>query len=206
MEEKKVVVKVEDIKKKADDEIGCPVQRALYYVDEFLKGPMCGRCFPCAMGSYEARIRLERIIDNQGSQDDINALKRIASDMLVSSFCKKGKDTAKFMLEWIESGVFDEHINGICPDAECKEFIRYKIIGERCINCGDCKEVCKDHAIFGQTRKNRFYSGYPPFEIRDRRCTRCGECLPVCPTGAIVVVERKTGRVIKEKEVEETVG
>ncbi len=204
MEEKKVV-KVEDIKKEADEKI-CPVQRSLYYIDEFLKGPMCGRCFPCEMGTYEARIRLEGIINNEGREEDIQALKRIASDMLISSFCKKGKDTAKFMLEWLDSGVFEEHINGVCPDADCAAFIRYKVIGEKCINCGECKKVCKYHAIFGQTRKSRFKFGYPPFEIRDKRCTRCGECLPVCPTGAIVVIERKTGRVVKEKEVEETVG
>ncbi len=34
-----------DIKKEAD-EIACPVKRAVYFVDEFLKGPMCGKCFP----------------------------------------------------------------------------------------------------------------------------------------------------------------
>ncbi len=203
MEEKKVL-KVTEIKESAD-ELTCPVQKAAYYIEEFLKGPMCGRCFPCAFGAYEAKLRLQGIIDHQGSEDDLRALRRIADEMLVASFCKKGKDTANFMIEYLESGVFEDHVNGVCPDAVCPEYVRYKIIGEKCINCGDCKKVCKDKAIFGQTRKSKFQTGYPPFEIRDRRCTRCGACLPVCPTGAIVVIERKTGKILKEKKVTEEV-
>ncbi len=202
MEEKKVI-KVEDIKKEAEEK-GCPVQRALYYVEEFLAGPMCGRCFPCAMGSYEAKLRLQAIIDRQGKEDDITALRRIADDMLVSSFCKKGKDTARFMLEWLDSGVFQEHINGVCPDAKCVAYVQYKIIADKCILCGECKAVCKDHAILGHKRKGPFSAGDVPFEIRDKRCTRCGACIDVCPTGAIVLIESKTGRIIEEREPKET--
>lgn len=203
MEEKKLV-KVDDIRKEADER-KCPVQKAAYYIDEFLKGPMCGRCFPCAFGSYEAKLRLQTIINREGTEDDVKALKRIADEMLVASFCKKGKDTANYLIEFLGTGVFEEHLRGICPDEVCPQYVRYKVIGERCINCGECKKVCKHRAILGQTRKNRFQSGFPPFEIRDKRCTRCGDCLPVCPTGAIVLVERKTGKVIKEKEVPQEV-
>ena len=37
--------KVEDIKAAAEGK-GCPVQKALYFVTEFLAGPMCGRAVP----------------------------------------------------------------------------------------------------------------------------------------------------------------
>ncbi len=198
MEEKKVV-KVEDIKKEAEEK-RCPVQRALFYVEEFLKGPMCGRCYPCAFGSYEAKVRLLNIIEGRAREDDVRALRRIADEMLISSFCKKGKDTARFLLEWLDSGVFQEHINGICPDAECVEYIRYWIIPGKCTNCGKCKKVCRYHAIMGQTRKHQFSIGYLPYEIRDRRCTCCGDCVDVCPTGAIVVIQRKTAEVLKGEE------
>ena len=62
--------KLEDIKKEAEQK-NCPVQRSLYFVDEFLSGPMCGRCLPCSLGSYEAKILLQSIIDGKGTDDDL---------------------------------------------------------------------------------------------------------------------------------------
>ncbi len=182
-------LKVEDIKRAAEER-GCPVQKALYYINEFLSGPMCGRCFPCALGSYEARVRLKNIVEGYGAEVDLFVLKRIAQDMEVSSLCKKGKDTAKFILEWMETDVYKEHIMGICPSKECKAFIEYKIIPEKCIMCGLCLEACKYNAITGE-KKKPFQSGYLPFEIRQKRCVKCGDCLPVCPTEAIVKADIK---------------
>lgn len=178
-------LKVEDIKKLAE-EIRCPVQRSLYYIKEFLAGPMCGRCLPCSLGSYEARIRIENIVEGRGKEADLIAISRIARDMLEGSMCKKGKDTARFILEWMEKGAFEEHINGRCPDQECKAFIEYVIIPEQCILCGLCKDVCKYGAIHGEKRKP-YMSGYLPFEIRQLRCVKCGDCVPVCPTKAIII-------------------
>lgn len=185
-------LKVEDIKAAAVQK-GCPVQQALYFVTEFLAGPMCGRCFPCAMGSYEARIRLQNLVEGKGSETDVFALRRIAEEMAEASFCKKGKDTAKFILEWMATDVFREHAAGVCPDLKCAALIEYRIIPEKCTVCGDCKDVCRFQAIHGEKAKP-FSSGYHPFEIRQKKCTRCGECLPVCPTGAIIL------RGVREKE------
>lgn len=180
-------LKVEDIKKSAEEK-GCPVQKALYYITEFLSGPMCGRCFPCAMGSYEARIRLQKIVDGDGAEADLSALKRIAEQMAEGSLCKKGKDTAKFILGWMGTNVYDEHINGRCPLRECKAFIEYRIVPEKCIMCGLCKDACKYGAILGE-KKESYKSGYFPFEIRQKRCVKCGDCMAVCPTEAIIIVE-----------------
>lgn len=188
-------LKVEDIKKEAEKR-HCPVQRALYYMEKFLEEPMCGKCFPCEMGCYEAKIRLKNLIEGKGSEADIFALKRIASEMLVSSRCKRGKDSSQFILEWMDTGVFKEHVEGRCPDRECLTFIEYRIIPENCIMCGLCLEACKYNAIIGE-KKKPYLSGYLPFEIRQKRCTKCGECIKVCPTEAIVIVEAK---------VKETVG
>ncbi|NJD55225.1 MAG: 4Fe-4S dicluster domain-containing protein [Nitrospirae bacterium] len=181
--------KVEDIRAAAEGK-GCPVQKALYFVTEFLAGPMCGRCFPCAMGTYEARIRLQNLVGGNGTDADILALRRIATDMIDASFCKKGKDTGKFILDWMATDVYREHAEGRCPDMQCAGLIEYRIIPEKCDVCGACKDVCKYLAIHGEKRKP-FKSGYFPFEIRQKRCTRCGECIKVCPTGAIVLVPVK---------------
>ena len=89
MTEKKII-KVEDIRADAGSR-DCPVDQALYYVTEFLSGPMCGKCFPCSMGSYEAKIILKNITEGTGTEEQLSNLKRIASDMLDGSMCKKGK-------------------------------------------------------------------------------------------------------------------
>ncbi len=183
-------LKVEDIKAEAEKNIKCPVNKALYYVTEFLSGLMCGKCFPCAMGTYEAKIRLQNIVEGRGIEADILAVKRIATDMLEASMCKKGKDTAKFILQWMGTDVFKEHSEGKCPERECLALIEYKIIPEDCIMCGLCLDACKDNAISGE-KKKKYQSGYLPFEVRQKRCTKCGDCVPVCPAGAVVIVEAK---------------
>ncbi len=189
--------KVEDIKKEAES-LKCPVQRSLYYIREFLAGPMCGRCFPCEMGTYEARIRLENLVNGNGSVSDIDALRRIMNYMLTASMCMKGKNTAKFILEWLSSEEFNAHTKGECSQMECKGLIRYRIIPELCIMCGECKKVCKFNAILGEERRP-FQSGFLPFEIRQRRCTRCGECIKVCPTRAIIIESKAAFNTIMVK-------
>ena len=182
-------LKVEDIKKEAEKR-HCPVQRALYYIDKFVSGPMCGKCFPCALGTYEAKIRLKDVISGKGTKADIFVLRQIAGKMIEASRCKKGKDTAKFILEWMDTDAFKEHIEGRCPDRECLTFIEYRIIPEKCIMCVLCQDVCKYNAIIGE-KKKPYLSGYLPFEIRQKRCTKCGECIKVCPTEAIEIANIK---------------
>jgi ferredoxin len=177
--------KVEDIKKQAEGK-SCPVQRALYYVTEFLSGPMCAKCFPCSMGSYEARLRLENIVGGAGSEADLRALRRISTDMIEASMCKKGKDTARFILEWMGTDEFELHIGGSCPSKQCAAYVEYRVLPDKCTACGVCLEACAHHAIFGQTRKP-YYNGYPPFEIRQKKCVKCDACRVVCPEGAIII-------------------
>ena len=175
--------KVEDIKKEAEEK-HCPVQRSLYYIENFLSDSMCGKCFPCAYGTYEAKIRLKNIISGIGTDADFAILRRIAEDMIESSRCKRGKDTATFLLEWMDSESFAAHGEKRCPDRECLALTEYFIVPEKCIMCGECTTVCKFAAIIGEKMKP-YQSGYLPFEILQKRCTRCGECIKVCPTNAI---------------------
>ncbi|MEF9438271.1 MAG: hypothetical protein L0922_05880 [Candidatus Mariimomonas ferrooxydans] len=89
VEEKKKGIKMDDVRAKAEER-KCPVQKTLVFVEEFLSGPMCGKCFPCSLGSYEARTRVKRLSEGTSTDDDLTALKRIATHMLVASMCKKG--------------------------------------------------------------------------------------------------------------------
>ncbi len=186
--------KLEDIQKEAEER-ACPVQRTLYYVEEFLAGPMCGKCYPCSLGTPEAKIRLLRIIQHLDNVNlsDIEALKRIGAQMIEGSFCIKGKKTGKFITETLANSIdeFNLHLAGICPKKECISLVEYVINAALCVMCGKCSEVCRYEAIIGEVKKP-YLSGYLPFEIQQKRCTRCGECIKVCPTGAIEVTTRKT--------------
>ncbi len=192
--------KLEDIQKEAEEK-ACLVQRVLYYVEEFLAGPMCGKCYPCALGTYEAKIRLNRIIRYADvSPADIEALARIGSQMIEGSFCVKGKKTGKFITETLTnfSEQFKLHLAGACTQKECISLVEYVINPDLCIMCGKCLEVCTYDAIIGEIKKP-YHSGYLPFEIRQKRCTRCGECIKVCPTGAIELTTRKAEETIVPK-------
>ncbi|MBI4681857.1 MAG: 4Fe-4S binding protein [Nitrospirae bacterium] len=188
-------IKMEDVQAKADEK-KCPVQRSLVFVEEFLAGPMCGKCFPCSMGSYEARIRLKRIVDGNAGNEDIDKINTISSHMLVASMCKRGKDTAKYVLENIASSEVADHLSGLCAKNECVHHVKYIIVPEKCTMCGDCLDACKDNAILGE-KKKPYLSGYTPFEIVQKRCTKCGECMRVCKYDAVKLV---SAREMAEKE------
>jgi NAD-dependent dihydropyrimidine dehydrogenase PreA subunit len=196
--------KLEEIRKEAEEK-ACPVQRILYYIDEFIAGPMCGKCYPCALGTQEAKIRLIRISQHLGdvSASDIDVLKRIGLQMIEGSFCKKGRDTGRFIIETIASSSeeFNLHLSGICSEKECLSLIEYVINPDLCIMCGKCLEACKYNAIIGE-RKEPYFSGYLPFEIRQKRCTRCGECVKVCPAEAIEVITYEIEELVSSSELQ----
>ena len=176
--------------------IPCPVQRSKAYMGEFLSGPMCGRCFICALGSEEILNMLECIISGHGTSQDVSAIRWIAESMVIGSLCKRGKETGTFVLACVASHGFADHIDGNCPTTTCSAFYEYHILAERCISCGVCKNVCKTNAIFGLKRKNEWETGNCSFYIRQKRCVKSGACQEVCPEQAIVRVNTKTGQTI----------
>ena len=183
------------------EERRCVIQKCIMLLEEFIDGPMCGRCLPCPMGSYEMRIRYKRLSDGEGTEADIEAIRDIAPKMFVTSMCKKGKDTADFILKSLDSmgEEYLAHVEGRCPQRECSALYVYRVIPEKCTMCGDCLEVCKDDAIIGE-KKVPYRIGYLPFEIVEKRCTRCDECMRVCEYGAIEIVdigERSAKSVVK---------
>jgi ferredoxin len=176
----------------ASEKAKCPVQKAQIFVEEFLSEPMCGKCHPCALGSYEALVRIKRISSGKGKQEDMAAVLRIAEDMLEASRCIKGKETAKFLLETLNLEAFGEHLAGHCAERECTDLIMFRVIPEKCTLCGLCKDACKYHAVQGE-RQVSYRSGYLPFEIRQKRCVKCGDCMAACTYGAIEIIEEKSG-------------
>ncbi|MDP7546147.1 MAG: 4Fe-4S dicluster domain-containing protein [Alphaproteobacteria bacterium] len=62
----------------------------------------------------------------------------------------------------------------------------------RCINCGQCGEVCPNRTIKYFGLENGFSSIDTPFITpREKACILCMKCGDVCPTGAIQPVKRE---------------
>jgi len=178
--------KMEDILKESESK-NCRVQRLLYCINEFIRDVMCGKCFPCAFGTEEARIITLKLSQcKEGlTERDIDLLKRIGLNMIEGSFCKKGKDMGGYIFNTVES-FYDEikqHTTAVCPYNECVSIFHYVINPNICIKCGECVKVCKYYAIV--SKKEIYGFGSISYEIDQNLCTQCGECINVCPVNAI---------------------
>jgi len=62
----------------------------------------------------------------------------------------------------------------------------------RCINCGQCGEVCPNRCIKFFGLENGWESSDTPYIIpREKSCILCMKCGDVCPTGAIQPIKRE---------------
>jgi Na+-translocating ferredoxin:NAD+ oxidoreductase RNF subunit RnfB len=172
--------------------ISCPVQKTLTLLNEFMAGPMCGKCLPCPISCYEMAGICKNLSVGKGAVKDVEIMELVAPNMNLSSMCKKGKDTAKFIQDSLSASgdKFKAHTEGSCPDKSCKDLYVFRVIEENCTMCGECKEACKFDAIVGEKRVS-YLSGYLPFAIIHRKCTKCGECIKACKFGAIEMVDAK---------------
>jgi ferredoxin len=184
-------ITIDEIRRTAEEKT-CAVQKALTFIDEFIAGPMCGRCYPCSLGTEEAKIILIRLSQHLGASDesDIEGLRRIAYFMTEGSYCKKGRETGRFLSELLESAreEFRLHLSGICPKRECISSIEYVVNPDLCIACGACGNRCSYGAIRGKRAEPS--EAFLPYEIKKNVCVRCGECVSACPTGAIEIISR----------------
>ena len=186
------------------NEVKCPVNETRlklerFYTDESKDG-MCSKCHPCKLGMYDAIKILETIQAGGGEKHHVAQLRRIARDVKDGSMCKKGKDHADFLYEFLMINAEDlcRHVKGVCDDNVCKSLVTYNIKAENCSNCGKCQEACPSAAIEGQ-KSEPYKTGFMPFRIRQKRCTHCGECLAVCADGAVFVTTEPGVRVpVKE--------
>ena len=59
----------------------------------------------------------------------------------------------------------------------------------KCINCGNCVEVCKNQEVnFLETKKKENFSEVVPTKDKNKDCIYCGQCIVHCPAGAFEAV------------------
>jgi NADH-quinone oxidoreductase subunit F len=165
------------------DENTCMVDVARYFL-AFTMDESCGQCTPCREGTRFMHQILTRIVEGQGSLEDLQLLEEVAGWVKATSLCGLGQTapnpvltTLRYFYDEYEAHVVEKR----CPAGLCRELIQLVIQPEICTGCGRCLRECPSGAISGELKK--------PHTIDQALCTHCRICYDICPVeGAIEIV------------------
>ena len=164
------------------DEDTCMVEVARFFMS-FTQNESCGKCVPCREGTKRMLEILERIVKNEGTEDDLYLLEELASTITETALCGLGKSacnpvvsTLKYFRNEYLAHVVDKH----CPHCNGRKK-KVVIDPTLCRGCGKCKRTCPMEAISGEVRH--------PHVIDNTKCITCGGCWGACPFGAINAIE-----------------
>ena len=160
------------------DEDTCMVEVARFFMN-FTQNESCGKCVPCREGTRRMLEILTRIVNNEGSLEDLDLLEELSSTIsetalcgLGQSACKPVQSTLKYFRDEYLAHVVDKH----CPHCNGRKK-ELQIDPVLCKGCGKCMKQCPMEAITGQIRM--------PHVIDTEKCIKCGACWGCCPFGAI---------------------
>ena len=160
------------------DEDTCMVEVARFFMN-FTQNESCGKCVPCREGTRRMLEILTRIVNNEGSLEDLDLLEELSATIsetalcgLGQSACKPVQSTLKYFRDEYLAHVVDKH----CPHCNGRKKV-LQIDPELCKGCGKCMKQCPMEAITGQIRM--------PHVIDTDKCIKCGACWGCCPFGAI---------------------
>ena len=164
------------------DEDTCMVEVARFFM-AFTQNESCGKCVPCREGTKRMLEILERIVKNEGTEEDLYLLEALASTITETALCGLGQSACKPVVSTLKyfrheylAHVRDKH----CP--HCNGRKKKVIIDQQlCRGCGKCKATCPMEAISGEKRSPHF--------IDNTKCITCGACWGSCPFGAINAIE-----------------
>ncbi len=157
------------------DEDTCMVDVARYFLN-FTQQESCGKCVPCRLGTKQMVEILNRIVEGQGREDDIELLEVIGKNVKLGSLCGLGQTAPNPVLTTIRyfKDEYTAHIKEKkCQALVCKAFISYVIDPNLCTGCVACAKNCPTEAITGEPKQVH--------KIDQSKCIKCGICLSVCP-------------------------
>jgi NADH:ubiquinone oxidoreductase subunit F (NADH-binding)/NADH:ubiquinone oxidoreductase subunit E/NAD-dependent dihydropyrimidine dehydrogenase PreA subunit len=161
------------------DETDCMVDIAKYFLS-FTQDQSCGKCTFCRIGTRRMLDILEKIINGQGTENDLDVLEQLAISTNRGSICNLGRTAPNPVLSTLKyfKHEYEAHIQGKCPSGKCKSLIHYQI-SDSCIGCTICAQKCPSDAIK--------FEPYKKHEIIQDKCIKCDVCKQVCPEGAVFV-------------------
>ena len=164
------------------DEKTCMVDMAKFFMD-FTSKESCGKCVPCRIGTTRMLEILQRIVNGEGEEEDIETLVDLGESIKTGALCGLGNSAPNPVLTTIKyfRNEYEAHINEkACPAKKCTALIEYKIDESKCKGCSLCSRKCPVEAISGELKS--------AYTIDVQKCIRCGECISTCKFGAIEIL------------------
>ena len=99
----------------------CMVDSARYFM-EFTREESCGKCNACRLGTKRMLEILERIVDGEGEEGDVELLEELCEVIAETSLCGLGQTAPNAVMSTIRyfREEYDEHIrDGICRAGIC---------------------------------------------------------------------------------------
>ena len=159
----------------------CIVEVARFFMN-FTQHESCGKCTPCREGTKQMLRILEKIVNGEGTMEDLDMLEELGKVIKEGSLCGLGKSAPNPVLSTLKY-FRDEYIAHIkdkkCPAGVCKALKSYTIDEEKCKGCTKCARNCPVGAIEGTVKQ--------PHHIDQSKCIKCGACESNCPFKAIVL-------------------
>jgi NADH-quinone oxidoreductase subunit F len=158
----------------------CMVEVARFFMN-FTQNESCGKCVPCREGTKRMLEVLERIVEGNGQDGDIELLLELADTISATALCGLGKaaafpvvSTIKNFREEYEAHIYDKK----CPTGNCQKLKNIIIDASLCKGCSKCARSCPVGAITGKVKE--------PFVIDQSKCIKCGACIETCAFHAIL--------------------
>ena len=164
------------------DDKTCMVDMAKFFMD-FTSKESCGKCVPCRIGTTRMLEILEKIVDGNGEEEDIDTIVELGESIKTGALCGLGNSapnpvltTVKYFRDEYEAHIKDK----ACPAKKCTALIEYRIVADKCKGCSLCSRKCPVDAISGVVKS--------PFSIDSDKCVRCSQCFDSCRFGAIEII------------------
>ena len=161
------------------DDTTCMVDMARFFID-FTQKESCGKCTFCRIGTKRMLEILNRIVEGEGREGDIEKLEELSQNIISGSMCALGQTAPNPVLTTLKyfRNEYEDHIyNKKCTARSCRKLLTFTIDAEKCIGCTVCIKKCPAEAITGETKKTHV--------IDNEKCIGCGMCVSSCKFGAI---------------------